>query len=426
MPLTDNQIKGLKPAAKPYGKADGGGLQVFVTPAGAKSFRTRYRFEGKPKTVTHGLYPGIGLAEARRLRDEAKALLASGIDPMAKAAPVDGKGGAVPTSSGVDRGRLFSTVVDEWWVKKKLPTLNPSNLKRVHTRVFDYLAAPLANRPVDEIEPKEILAVIQAVETSNGVATARRVYGFAKKIFAYAKVTHQLPTNPAADLEDGLSAMTKTRPRPFLAIDEVPRFYMTLRNHRGRNDPTVILLELYMHTVLRNSELRWARWADIANKELTIPEGSMKVVRGESLTHIVPLSRQSLALLSRLHQITGDSEWLFPRIGGGTGKRSVPVMCENTTTDLYEAMGYKGRACNHGWKKTFSTAANESGLWNSDWIEFQLAHHKRSSVRGIYNKAKYLKQRHEMMQWWSDQLSEQERIANDRMALEDDLSDILG
>ena len=89
-------------------------------------------------------------------------------------------------------------------------------------------------------------------------------------------------------------------------------------------------------------------------------------------------------------------------------------------------MGYKGRACNHGWKKTFSTAANESGLWNSDWIEFQLAHHQRSSVRGIYNKAKYLKQRHEMMQWWSDQLSEQERIANERMALEDDLSDILG
>ena len=154
MPLTDNQIKGLKPGPKQYGKPDGGGLGIVVTPTGAKSFRTRYRFDGKAKIITHGIYPDISLAEARRMRDEAKALLARGIDPMAKPDPADRDDDGPATASGVDRERLFGTVVEEWWEKKKLPTIKPSNVKRVHTRVFDYLAAPLAHRPVDEIAPE--------------------------------------------------------------------------------------------------------------------------------------------------------------------------------------------------------------------------------------------------------------------------------
>ena len=426
MPLTDNQIKGLKPGPKQYGKPDGGGLGIVVTPTGAKSFRTRYRFDGKAKIITHGIYPDISLAEARRMRDEAKALLARGIDPMAKPDPADRDDDGPATASGVDRERLFGTVVEEWWEKKKLPTIKPSNVKRVHTRVFDYLAAPLAHRPVDEIAPEEILAVIQRVEKDHGVATAQRVYGFAKKVFGYAKVTRRLPGNPATDLEDGLSAVPKAKPRPFLDLEEVPQFFVALRSGTVRNSVTVIALELYMHTVLRLSELRWARWEHVRGNELLVPAGAMKTVKDESLAHIVPLSSQSLALLKRLRRITEESEWLFPVGKNGSARGGEPVMSGNTTTYVYGRLGYKGRVCNHGWKKTFSTAANESGLWNSDWIEFQLSHHQRSGVRAVYNKAKYLKQRHEMMQWWSDQLSEQERIANERIALEDDLSDILG
>jgi len=427
MALTDNQIKGFKPAATAYQKADGGGLMVFVTPTGAKSFRTRYRFDGKQKMKTHGLWPGVTLAEARRLRDQTKALVAKGIDPMAKGPVAEIGEPVLATASGVSRERLFSTVADEWWHKKKLRKTVASNVERTRTRVFDYLVAPLAGRAVDDIAPLEILAVIQRVEREHGVATARRVYGFARQIFAYAKVTRGLPSNPASDLGDGLSELPPTEPRPFLDLEEVPAFYRALRDGRGRNSPAVIALELYMHTVLRNKELRLARWENIKGNELHIPEGVMKKVKDQSLAHVVPLSRQSLALLARLHKITGESEWLFPKEPNRIGERDTEVMSENTTRLIYKAIGYEGRVCNHGWKKTFSTAANESGLWNSDWIEFQLAHHGRGGhVRAVYNKAQYLKQRHEMMQWWSDQLTAQERAASEALTLEIDLADILG
>ena len=184
-------------------------------------------------------------------------------------------------------------------------------------------------------------------------------------------------------------------------------------------------LELYMHTLLRNTELRTGRWEQIKGDEWHIPEGQMKIVDGESLPHIVPLSRQSRALLKRLKRISGDGELMFPKQAGNRGKPG-GTMSENATGDVYDEIGYRGRACNHGWRHTFSTLANESGLWNEDWIEKQLAHHPRNRVRAVYNKAQYLKQRHELMEWWSDQLSEQERIGMKRAALEDDLSDILG
>ena len=293
MPLTDNQIKGLKPAANPYKKTDRDNLRVLVSPAGGKSFQTRYQFDGKEKTITHGRYPAMRLAEARALNEQTHFLVAKGIDPMAKAAPRDERAArakaaspkvrAVPaTASGVDRERLLATVADEWWDRKKLPTLSPKNAGRVRTRVFDYFVAPLADKSVDDIEPREILAVIRQVESDHGIATAKRVYGFAKQIFAWAKVTRELAVNPALDLEDGLSATPKDKPLPYLKIEEVADFYAALRNNRGRNDVSSIALELYMHTVLRNSELRWARWENVRDDRLLIPEGGMKRVRDES------------------------------------------------------------------------------------------------------------------------------------------------
>ena len=414
MALNDFAIRKANPRESAYKMADGGGLSLFVSPSGSKTFQQQYRYRGKAKTLTFGPYPIISLADAREKRDAVKRLLAEGRDPRADA----------EEKAAADKARLFSTVAEEWWERKR-QGLVASYEMRVRTRVFDYLVPQFKGRSVDEITARDVVNAIRHVEDAHGIAAARRVHGFCRDIFGEAIVTRGLPFNPASGIEKQLSKEPKPKTRPHLEIGQLPQFFIDLRAYERAREITIIALELYMHTLLRNTELRTGRWEQIKGDEWHIPEGQMKIVDGESLPHIVPLSRQSRALLKRLERISGDGELMFPKQAGNRGKPG-GTMSENATGDVYDELGYRGRACNHGWRHTFSTLANESGLWNEDWIEKQLAHHPRNRVRAVYNRAQYLKQRHEMMQWWSDQLSEQERIGMKRAALEDDLSDILG
>ncbi len=223
------------------------------------------------------------------------------------------------------------------------------------------------------------------------------------------------------------SATPKDKPLPFLKIEEVADFYAALRNNRGRNDVSSIALELYMHTVLRNSELRWARWENVRDDRLLIPEGGMKRVRDESLAHIVPLSTHSLALLKRLRGITGDSEWLFPKFKQGSSPGGDPVMSErdgggSDRGDRIQGPRRQPRLEENLLHSSRTKAVSGTPTGSSSSLPITGGGASGRST----TRRHYLPHRHKLMQWWSDQLSEQERIANDRMALEDDLSDILG
>ncbi len=393
MALTDAQVRNAKPQERDYKLFDSDALFLQVTTAGGRLWRLKYRVAGKEKVLSLGRYPDVGLVEARRKRNAAREALDEGRDPgIEKAA----KKRAVQEATE----HVFRDVAIEWHgtqVSRWSELYAHQVMKRFEEEIFP----TLGSRPIGSIEPKEMLAVLRAVEKRGVIETTRRLRSSCSSVFRFGIASGYCRFDPAAHLGDALKSKPKTVHHPSFKAHEAGTFFIRLDHHTCAEE-TRIAIRLAALTVLRTTELRYGDWSELERLDQPeralwrVPPGRMKM----SEEHLVPLSRQAIALIKMLPSASSQKGKLFP----SHGKEG--VMSNNTMLYAIYDMGYKGRMTTHGFRKLFSTEANESGLFESDWTERQLAHDERDDTRAAYNAAQYIVQRRQMMQWWADHLDQ--------------------
>ena len=385
--------------AKPYSLPDGGGLYLWVTPAGGKTWRWAYRFAGKMKLMTFGKYPDIPLACARVLHAQARALLASGVDPMAERKQAKLEELAAQDKKEATDRFTFEKLARLWfaWWKRGM---NQRYTANVEIRIENDVIARIGAKMPAEITPVDLIELTKATDARGARDIAKRNLQFIRQIYRWGKSQNLLDQNlpnPAADIDPKM-ILSKSTPVKFahLEIGEVPELLEHMNNYNG-NTLTRLAMELLAQTFVRTGEMIRAEWKEIDWKasRWNLPAEHMKM----KLSHIVPLSRQTMLLLKRLYAISGASGRLFPDYNGGLG-----TMSNNTILKALERMGYKGRMTGHGWRHIASTWLRNQG-YNKHWVEAQLAH-RESGVAGVYNEAEYLPDRAKMMQAWADFLDE--------------------
>jgi integrase len=391
MQLTDVKCRNAKGQINPHKLSDGGGLHLLVTPDGAKYWRLAYRWHGKQRTLALGVYPDVGLMEARATRDDAKRSLAANIDPSIVKRERK-------RAAEVATGNTFEAVAREWhenWKDARSPYYAEQILRRLEADVFP----ALGRRPISELEPPELLDMLRKVEKRGANEMARRLRQLVGQIFRFAIVTSRAKRDPSADLKDALRATGEPQRHRAMPLPELPTFLQRLETYSGEQQ-TKLALKLVTLTFLRTTELRAGKWSELENfdensAQWRVPAERMKM----RLEHLVPLSRQAVAVLRELHTISGSSPYIFPSPSKGG--------CMSSNTMLYALyrLGYHGRATTHGFRAVASTILNESNLFNRDWIERQLAHVERNEVRRAYNAAEWMPDRRRMMQWWADHIT---------------------
>lgn len=384
MPLNDMQIRRAKPEAKAYTLGDGQGLSLLIEPNGSKSWRFRYRFAGKPKMISLGVYPTITLADARFRRDDARKLVAEGKNPgeVRKEQKI-----ALQTESE----SAFEKIATEWHQMKSAKWSEgyaSDIMEAFQNDIFPYVGT----RPVGEIKPLELLNVLRKIEKRGALEKMRKVRQRCSEVFRYAIATGRAEFNPAADLSSALEVHQSSH-FPFLKADEIPDFLRALDSYTGSR-LVQIATKLLMITGVRTIELRAALWLefDLDNAIWEIPAERMKMRR----PHLVPLSTQALDLLNEIKIMTGNYRYVFP--GRNDPNKS---MSEASINQLIKRIGYGGKVTGHGFRHSLSTILHEQG-YESVWIEMQLAHVDKNNIRGTYNHALYLSQRNIMMQWYSN------------------------
>ncbi|HEC4508025.1 TPA: tyrosine-type recombinase/integrase [Escherichia coli] len=394
MKLNARQVDTAKPKDKPYKLADGGGLYLLVNPNGARYWRLKYRVAGKEKLLALGVYPDVTLADARAKRDEAKRGIAGGIDP--NEAKREEK---IAREANVRN--TFQEIACEWHSSKlyKWSEGYASDIMEAFNKdVFPYIG----KKPIAEIKPLELLNVLRRMEGRGATEKAKKVRQRCGEVFRYAIVTGRAEYNPAPDLTSAMQGH-ESKHYPFLNTSELPTFFEALSGYSG-SMLVVLAARLLIITGLRTGELRGATWQEIDADAAVweIPAERMKMRR----PHIVPLSLQAQAIIMRIREMTGRYPYIFP---GRNDPRK--TMSEASINQVFKRIGYAGRVTGHGFRHTMSTILHEQG-YNTAWIETQLAHVDKNSIRGTYNHAQYLDGRREMLQWYADYMDALEHREN--------------
>lgn len=388
MALTDKAIRIAKHGEKPVRLFDGGGLYLELAPNGGKWWRLKYRFAGKEKRLSLGVYPHVALKQARERRDGAKRLLANGIDPSEQRKAHK----AIVTERA---SNSFEAVAREWFAsfsKKWVRGHSDKIIRRLEHNVFPYVGG----RPIAEITSRELLGVFRKVESRGAIETAHRTKQNCSQVFRYAVATGRAERDPTVELR---GALAPTAERHHPSITDPKGIGALLRAIDGYDGSLVTkcALRLAPLTFVRPGELRRAEWSEfnVGKAEWRIPAARMKMRE----QHIVPLSTQAIAALEELEPLTGRGTYVFP--GARTNGRP---MSENTVNAALRRLGYtKDQMTGHGFRSMASTHLNEQG-WHRDAIERQLAHAERDNVRAAYNFAEHLPERRRMMQAWADYL----------------------
>ncbi|MBL4828026.1 MAG: tyrosine-type recombinase/integrase [Spongiibacteraceae bacterium] len=395
MALTDIKIKAMKPQNKDTWLSDEKGLRLLIKVNGSRYWRLKYRFNGKQKTIALGVYPDVSLKDARNLVNDAKSLLADGIDPSQEKKKAK-------RQIIVSLEHSFEVMAKEWWEHQQ-GTWTRGHTERVWTRLRDNVFSAIGQTPITEIHPQDIIMVIRQVEGRGALDVAQRVLQDIRRVCRYAVQAGRLVHNPAIELADILKAR-KTTHRASLPREELPGFLQDLTSYGDQGRLlTRLAIELLVLTFVRPGELRGARWPefDFEGKFWRIPGRRMKM----KTDHVVPLSSQSLTVLKQLRPITGRYELVFP-----SERVRSEAMSDDTMRRAIFKLGYDGaeegksKVTPHGFRATASSILNETGF-NPDAIERQLSHMERNGVRAAYtHHARYLEERTEMMQWWADYL----------------------
>lgn len=388
--LTDLKLRGVKATPKIHKLSDGRGLQFWVTPAGGKYWRMEYRFEGKKKLLSIGPYPEISAAAAREFAAKARDQLRLGHDPIetkkqAKAVQV----GAVEHSFG----NLAKSLIE----KKRKENLAEITLGKM-AWIFRKIEIDMAHRPIQDITTLDIVAVLKKEENAGNLETARRMRTVIGEVFRYA-MQHGLITSDPVQATRG--AIARPQPKHHAAILEPQGLSHLLRlidEYTSRNEVCGSALQLMSLLYPRPGELRQSEWPefDLERALWAIPSSRMKTRQ----PHAKPLPTQAIAILKRLHAVTGPNGFVFPAVG-----RSKRPLSENTLNAALRRMGIGADVhTSHGFRATASTILNDSNLFSSDAIERELAHQDGDAVRRAYRRGEAMSERIKMAQWWADYL----------------------
>lgn len=386
MPLTDSAIRNAKPSDKNRRIADEKGLYLLVTPKGGKWWRLDYRLDGTRKTLSMGIYPDVSLKQAREARDEARKLIAQGVDPSSQ------RKAEKATEGGAE---CFEAITREWFDKFS-PGWATGHSTKIIRRFEKDLFPYLGKRPIKAINAPELLAVLRRIETRGAIETTHRAKQNIGQVFRYAVATGRAERDPTGDLKGAIPPAKKGR---HAAITDPVKVGELLRSIDAYGGSPIVRAALQLSALffVRPGELRQAEWQEIdfTTKQWVIPAEKMKM----GAEHIVPLSKQAIELLKELHLLTGNGNYVFP--GARTPTRP---LSDNGTRTALRAIGYtNGDMTPHGFRAMASTLLNEQG-WRPDVIERQLAHSEQNKVRAAYHRSEYLQERKTMMQSWADYL----------------------
>ena len=385
--LTDTVIRHAKPHGKTARLFDSGGLYLEVSPAGGKWWRLKYRFAGKEKRLSLGVYPAVGLKDARQRRDEARKLLAVGIDP--------GENRKAQKAVKQDRAANSFEVVAREWIAKYAPTWTANHAERILRRFDRDLFPWIGGKPVAEVTAPELLAVVRRIENRGALETAHRALANCGQVFRYAVATGRAGKDPSGDLR---GALPPVKGEHFAAVTDPARLADILRAIDGYQGTFTVscALRLAPLVFVRPGELRKAEWSDI---DLDKAEWRYTVTKTNT-PHIVPLARQAVAILRELHPLTGRRRFVFP------GVRSVErPMSDNAILAAMRRLGIrKEEMTGHGFRAAARTILDEVLGVRPDFIEHQLAHAVKDPNGRAYNRTAHLLERQKMMQQWADYL----------------------
>jgi integrase len=382
--LSNAVISGAKPREKAFKLADGGGLYLLVTPAGSRWWRLRFRVRGTEKMLSLGTFPDVSLKLARERRDQARRDLASGIDPSAKR-----------RTEKMTSGNTFEAIAREWYDKFSpswAPGYSSKVIRRLEIRVFPWIGS----MPIPQIKPPDLLACLRRVEARGKLGTAHRALQVCGRVFRYAVATGRAERDPSGDLRGALPPKQEKHHASFTDPRSLAGLLRAIDAYDGSN-VVRSALRLAPLVFVRPGELRAAEW-----KEFNLDAGEWRIGAERMkmrVQHIVPLSRQAVAILREMEPVTGAARFVFP-----SPRSDTRPLSDNGMLAALRRMGFeRGVLTVHGFRSTASTLLNEQG-WNPDAIERQLAHSERDGVRAAYNYAEYLPERRKMMQAWADYL----------------------
>lgn len=387
MSITDTAIRNAKPGDKPIKISDGGGLYLLLNTNGSKWWRLDYRFDGKRKTLSMGVYPGVGLKDARERRDAARKLLAQGVDP--------GENRKAVKATKAERANNSFEVVAREWFNKNRHTWTPSHADKILARLTNDVFPWLGNRPVADISAPEVLEVLRRIEKRGTLDTAHRAKGNISQVMRYAIATGRAERDPCPDLR---GALPPPKERNFPSITDPEAVAELLRALDAFKGTFVVQCALLLAPLLfvRPGELRKAEWA---NFQLDRAEWRYLATKTKT-EHTVPLATQAVSILRDLHRLTGRGKYVFP------GRDPQKSMSEAAVNAALRRMGYdtKTEITGHGFRAMARTILHEELHIKPEVIEHQLAHRVPDALGTAYNRTKFLKERVAMMQQWADYL----------------------
>lgn len=387
--LTALQVKNVKPSSKTQRLFDGGGLYLEVSPKGGKWWRLKYRYAGKEKRISLGVYPGVTLKEARDRRYQARKLLERFIDPSEHRQSIQER-------ILVSAANTFEVIAREWFVQHE-PTWARSHSSKIIRRLEKNIFPWIGKRPIDGITPPQLLEVIRRIERRGVLETAHRALATCGQVFRYAVATGRAERDVTADLRGALPPIKR---KHFAAVTEPGNVATLLRQLHGYSGSVIVRCALQIAPLLfvRPGELRQAKWQDI---NLEAAEWRFVVSKTDT-PHIVPLARQALEILREIEPLTGEGTYVFPSARNTKGDRA---MSDNAILAAMRGMGIgRDEMCGHGFRAMARTMLDEVLGYRPDLIEHQLAHQVRDPNGRAYNRTKHLSERREMMQAWADYL----------------------
>lgn len=389
MPLTDSSIRTAKPGPKSVRLFDGGGLYLEVAPSGGKWWRFKYRFEGKEKRLSLGVYPDVSLKEARVKRDDARKLLSSEIDPAYHR--------KIQKAAKADRAANSFEFVAREWYSKHSPSWAESHSNKVIKRLENDVFPWIGGRPIADIVAPELLTTVRRIESRGALDTAHRSLQICGQVFRYAVATGRAERDPSSDLRGALPPARTTHYPSIVDPDGVGQLLRAIDGFRG-TFPVLCALRLSPLLFVRPGELRKAQWAefDFDKSEWSIPSERMKARK----SHLVPLATQAVEIFRDLHKLTGHGVYVFP---GRDPQRS---MSEAAVNAALRRLGYDTRTeiTGHGFRAMARTILHEELEISRDVIEHQLAHRVPDALGTAYNRTQFIKERRRMMQLWADYL----------------------
>ena len=392
MPLTVKKIQSIKPSEKTIKVFDERGLYLEVPPSGGKWWRLKYRFAGKEKRLSLGVYPQVTLKKARESRELCRQSLAKGVDPSE-----DRK--AMKSAQTSRSANSFEVVAREW-LGKFIDPMSESHRKRVYARFENDVFPRIGRRPIAEITPKELLEVVSRIEKRGAPDSAHRTLGSCGQIFRYGVRTGDCVGDVSRDLRGALAPVVESH---FAAATDPEHIAEILRVTDGYNGTLTVssALQLAPLVFVRPGELRQAEWKDVdLDSAVWSFEASKRKRKEEVKGHIVPLARQAVDILRVLHSLTGNGRYVFP-----CARSRERPMSENAVLGALRRLGIdKEEMSGHGFRAVARTILDEVLKVRVDFIEHQLAHKVKDPNGRAYNRTEFLPERRKMMQQWADYL----------------------